>query len=330
MDVVEYLRKQFSEVGEVVRSVALYSRIDEACRSKVFSVNTLSSLLHSGLDGTERMIVQQYAASRRSVMRSTLMHQQEMLVGDELASAVRYYLLLQLMASHTSKLVGPLPKVHHWLPVCYLRAFSNASSSKNRRSITVNRVFFDAQGIERGRNLVSHIEFAHPANDEGSGYYAPYTEKFFGKVEADYASAMSMIQRGEANAWVQVVLMAFFAVQSARNPDRRIKKFQPKFYRNHREDLLRNVFAAMDELLEDARTMLVQDLKGVKFSPFFPPRAFVSASGTRSLFFPLSSTTGMLISDGALDNDQARSVAQSCIRNMEKYAGRTQQVLYGL
>lgn len=264
-------------------------------------------------------VVEVYALQRLRGMRKRLLEQYT-LSPEDLKRSTTEFLLWVLVASHSARLPSELPKLHHWLPLCYTKQFASRVMSSARAAI-IQQVWFDADGNIQKTHGVWDTHFAHEKTEKG--YYPARIEQFFGRVEAAYSSLS--LNSEDKNAWTEVVAFAFFLVQSVRNPDPKGVYFRP----DHRSSLIPNLFAAIDQY-ERPFISFARDCENLWFSPFFPPRVRKTVTGVMAAVFPMNPHTAMVVTDEEISDFEAHRIATSNAAAMVRHAVRKNKSLFGV
>lgn len=283
-----------------------------------------------------REIAWLYARKRISSQRHTLRDLSVYEIDSEtLRREAVNFILWRMVEAHVTALPEQLPKIHHWLPVCYVRRFTAGGVRPARRgSVMVSAAYFNKEGQITASSYVRDPHFAHKAQ-HSRGFYNPHTEMFFGKVETAYGEVVSSsmskppsMKKRVNNAYTLVAAYAFFIVQSMRNP----VSFDDgvAIFANNRKNsiFMDGIFDRADELLAP-NARVIHTTENLWFSPYFPPRTRVTAEGVRVHVFPMASSMALVVSDSRLSSSEARRVVDENNISMMRAAARHGHVLYG-
>jgi hypothetical protein len=307
-----YARSLLHKMAEHVDAIA-----DEPVLTRKFarlSFNDLSSrlVMPTKIGG----ITDSYAAWRLANMRTRL-RKEYSISGDELKRAAAELIIWSMVQTHSKSLSKERPLLHHWLPLCYTKAFAHEKLT-SARGVRIAGIRFDADGDIVAKTLIKDTYFAHAKT--AKGYYPPYLEKFFARIETFYGEEMNL---GKVdNAWTRVVMFAFFAVQSARHP------VKDSLKRNHISGLMQNVFATID-VFDDPHVSYANGCHNLLFAPFFPPRFRMTVNGVYAQVFPISPSQGVVITNAEIDESEAYRLAHASLESMKVRAGKQDEALFG-
>lgn len=282
-----------------------------------------TGLLYALADNKHRAgIINKIAQARLYNLRRNTRNSR-VLAPQALREAAAEMVLWSLVYTHTRPIPPQVPLLHHWLPLCYTKAF--ATRSRRGRGVMVGKSFFGANDKVVQESLVPDVHFAHGRCEKG--YYPIRMEKFFAHIEGHYGNERPQSQDMWSD-WTSIVMLTFFAVQAARNPEPG-SQAQARFHKDHNSHLIQNIFDALDSF-EAPHVAYVFNGLEFMFSPFFPPRVRILADGTRVTVYPLSPETAFVVSSRHLSPDEAEQAATRNNDAMVRHAVRTRQPLYGL
>lgn len=283
-----------------------------------------STLLQALSENKHRAaIMNSIAQARIANIRSTTRETRD-IDPQALRQKAAEVLLWSLVVTRTRSIPAQIPLQHHWLPLCYTKAFS--IRNRKNRGVMVGQSFFNEAGKVSKERLVPDVFFAHEKTD--TGYYHAHTEKFFSHIEGYYASERPDSQDSWSD-WSSIVMFAFFAVQSARNPEPTRTHATARFHKDHQSHIMQDMFDALDTFEAPHVSYVFNGLEFM-FSPFFPPRVRILADGTRVNVYPISPERAFIVSSRPLSTDEANEIAARNNVAMVKHAIRTGQPLYGL
>ena len=210
------------------------------------------------------------------------------------------------------------PKVHHWLPVTYLKGFSG---SGGKRSHSV-RASVPAVVCNRGQLIevaIKDLAFAHPVKDS-VGYYDLAVERFFSLIEGMFASHKGRT----ATTSVQVSLATFFIVQAVRNPHPTV---------GFSSGSISSVIGAvLDNLnhLNEIHVNVVSSDRPLPFTPFIPMRIHRNVHGVTIMCLPISSNFAVTVSDLTISDFDSHNMVQRQSRNIINAAMRNNGIIFGV
>lgn len=213
---------------------------------------------------------------------------------------VVYTIFASIVRGMTFKVNSVVPKVHHWLPVTYLKGFSGGSRSGSKTGHVKNRALIPSVVFSNGHGVrvtVRDIEFAHPVNADLSGYYDLGLEYFFSHMEGLFA-----ISKGEVRSVDFVNLASFFIVQTVRNPHPSVG-----FYDGKIEVILDALIKNIDYFDRIYAKAGKTDLN-MPFTPYIPTRVREDSQGVQSMCLPTGSRHAVVISNGPVSE---RSYSQT-------------------
>lgn len=210
------------------------------------------------------------------------------------------------------------PKVHHWLPVTYLKGFSISQKTTRGVRAQVPAIIF-SHG-QRMRVVVKDAEFAHPVNADSSGYYDLAVEKFFSNIEGVFA-----IGRDATDTVLgKVHLAAFFVVQSVRNPHPSVG-----FSSGDITTVLSEVIENLD-YLDEFYVDVVETEDALPFTPYIPTRIRRDGNGHSIMCLAITPYVAVILSDGMLNNFSRSRAVSEYKRYIISEAKRNGGVIFGI
>lgn len=325
----DYITSSLLKMADAIDTIMDSGIATETFSGRRFNLARLSDRL-CGSPASVKHVAKVYAQHRMSAQRKRLL---DIPAGNispaQIKSNALDYILWNLIDSHCTPLPDVLPKVHHWLPLCYTKNFAAAGKSTRRHRTMIHAAEFDQQGNVTVANDVRDTTFAHAVQKGNKGYYPPYIEMFFGRIETYYAMCNDNQMNGKRSAYDEVVLFAFFVVQSSRNPQVSNTGEPVPFDREGISRIIPSIFEAMN-FFETPYISLVSVRESLWFSPFFPPRTRVTANGVVAQSFTLTPRTAMVVTNREVSEREAGEIATANNQSLIAYAGRTGTVLYGI
>lgn len=313
-----YVRSLLQTMGSEVDVIMANTQCSNRFLPRGFSFQSLSNRISLTYDIAA--IVEVYAHQRLRVMRKALMQQYTVLTPEELKKKTTEFILWNLVSAHAMPLPTVLPKLHHWLPLCYTKRFASRLIPSSRAAI-IQQVTFNKDGSVREHQSVRDTFFAHPKAEDG--YYPARIEQFFSRVESRYSSLH--LGRADKSAWTEVTAFAFFLIQSARNPNPEGKRF----HRDHRANIISNIFSMLDAY-ERPYIQFARGCTNLWFSPFFPPRVRKTVAGITAAVFPMDPHMAMVVTDTEISDIEAHQIATRNAATMVRHAARVGKPLYGM
>lgn len=235
---------------------------------------------------------------------------------------VRQFIGAALIEASTYRYGQGAPKVHHWIPVCYLSNFTRGLEQKKSRGAYIPAVNFTEEGNEL--LIVSDKEFAH-SPDGKKGFFELSAERFFAVIESRYCNALMRLTPGqEPTRFHMVSYVSMLLVQHLRAPMEAEERFK-----------LRSIaeFAkALEELLdtvEEGYAYIETSEEAFPFAPYAPTRARKFVDGARAWHFPLTSNVTLIFSERELTEAERARMAEGSRISTVKDARRRKQPLYG-
>jgi hypothetical protein len=213
-------------------------------------------------------------------------------------------------------------KLHHWLPLCYLRDFTLGIEQPLTRGAFVPTLNYD-RGVQL-QAVSSDKTFIHPAN-KNSGFYQDAAESFFGNVESWYSEVMNLLKLGhrEPNNYELAMLVCMLVVQTLRSP-------RPDG--SFRLRTLSEFSTAADALMDsigNGYAYVVPSEKPMPFLSYAPTRRRVLASGAVAWYFPISSNRALVVSQDELTKQQLEVLVEGSRIATVKWAHKNQKPLFG-
>lgn len=227
-----------------------------------------------------------------------------------------------------------VPKVHHWLPISYTRAFAITKApvpGSRKRSCSIQGLTFTHEG-ESIEKSVSDSHFAHGVDADGNGFYNLNAEYFFCKIESKFAEsrqrAFHKDNRQKAKGkdiFPNVCLTAFFIVQSVRNPHPDSAQFSIRSFNGVVEGLI----AALEQV-PTIYTMLASTNSRMAFTPYVPTRILRMTDGNRALIFPVGPHQALIVSDQQMIGRDVRKLAEGSNAAVISHARRNGSMVFGI
>jgi hypothetical protein len=221
---------------------------------------------------------------------------------------------------------GSTPKIHHWLPLSYVKQFS--ASSRARKERAVNSVTF-SKNKRPFHEVISDKRFAHKKNTEGNGFYHLAIEYFFSIIESQIGTVRSKIAtNGKYPAnFSSVVTASFFISQIVRTPSM-----------NPAKDAPRSIDEIVNALIEEIEKFkkihcifaIPQNRKKLVFAPEIPQSFKVLPNGIRIMYFPFASNRGFVITDRVILNNAAIQIVEESNISLVKRAKKRGATIYGV
>lgn len=269
------------------------------------------------------------AARKDSTLNSNLVHYAKMITeilkvraGNENADQdidIKELVVLSVFSSMLRGMVHRItdsdPKVHHWLPVVYLKGFGSVPTKSRKIRAVVPAVILD-----NGREVhvkVNDSEFAHPViNDRG--YYDMEIENFFSHVEGVFS-----IGRATSDTLLGVASLAsFFMAQSVRNPHP-----ASGFASGGLVEVIDEIVKNLDLL--DKFFVKVANTHSLPFSPYVPVKIRRRVDGSSVMCFAVSRGVALVLSDKEISSEVFDSAVDS-YRSHLNLVGKENGIIYGI
>ena len=189
-----------------------------------------------------------------------------------------------------------LPKLHHWVPVCYMRRFRG-----NKTSNGGNKYTLKAKISVANRPMAFSVfdrQFAHPViNDQG--YNDHRVEAFYSMIEGLYSSTFT---KEHQEVFSRVAVSSFAIIQSVRSP-------HPSngFIPGDVASVFGATLAMLDRWDHIYASPYHSDVP-VAFLPYVPARVHQYADGSQSICFPVEVTTQFVLSSAPISDAQVENM----------------------
>ena len=215
------------------------------------------------------------------------------------------------------------PKTHHWLPVVYIKGFSNNDAPSKKRKV---RTRVDAVSFHNERMLNAMVEdtsFAHDREGD-NGFYDLSVEAFFGGLESNLARAKGYLnENSEYDGLTAAYIASFFIVQSVRNPHP-YAGFASGEFKTVVHHVMNN-FTNLGEIYVNFGS----SAKKLPFSPYVPDRVRVQGT-TKSFYFPVDSHHAAIISNAPISQYDISSIISQFRKNTIRFAKKNNKILFGI
>ena len=236
---------------------------------------------------------------------------------------VEELLFAHLVGSMAYRYTGPKPKIHHWLPVAYVKHFARGLNGKGRACSVYQLTWESGEGMER---QVADSHFTHGVDATGSGFYHLAMENFFSRLEEGYGTEFQNQGVKTTDMFSLISFAAFFVVQSVRNPHP-----EHQFTLRTIEGTVTALGAQLEALPPvTARAVEAPKGKPMTFTPYVPPRLRVLADGSLVMVFGLSSKGALTLSTRPLSVAAAQAAVADARRSMIAHARRSQTAVFGV
>lgn len=242
--------------------------------------------------------------------------------------SIAFVTYMMLSAVATTNPDASNPKIHHWMPYFYLKGFNTGTVAGARRSCSILSLTISKSGMTH-ESTVTDMAFAHPPVD-GVGFYNLRMEHFYAKIEGSFAN---VIQNRIADAGPDIALtdqdrvnvLAFFAVQSRRNPDI-IGDFNSK-----------SIDLTIDEIAEAFDYEATPHINAVgalpflmPFTPYIPQRIRTTSDGNRMMVFGCNSRTAFVVSHKEITHREANASVVHARASIVRTAQRNGTPIFGV
>lgn len=212
------------------------------------------------------------------------------------------------------------PKIHHWIPICYLSQFTRGLEQRDSRGALIPMMDFSK--TQNKNIIVGDKTFAHSARG-GVGFFELTAERFFGIIESRYCNALMRLEPGvEPYRFQMISYVSMLLIQHLRAP--RAGEFQFKD--------LHEFARALEELLdsiEEGHAYIEFSDEPFPFTPSTPTRERHFSDGGRAWHFPLSSNATLIFADRKLTEAERARMAEGSRISTVKTAKRNGTPLYG-
>ena len=214
------------------------------------------------------------------------------------------------------------PKVHHWIPVCYLQQFK----APNTTATSKVRCHVRASSFNGGKLMsfsISDSNFAHKVVDN-KGFNDYRVERFYAGVEMFYGSSSA---KGFQGGLSNVSVAALALVQSVRSPHP-----ATGFLSGDVKSILGATLKALDawdEVHAWRMSVSKKDVPSMGFMPYVPARIRHFTDGSEAFYFPVSPKAGFVISSKHLSMDDRNRVQDEYIARMGQEI-RSGRVAFGV
>lgn len=211
------------------------------------------------------------------------------------------------------------PKLHHWIPICYLSRFTRGLQQHRSRGALIPMIDFSSP---RRHSIVNDKEFAHRKGKDG-GFFQLTAENFFAVIEARYENAASQLQYGIQPEFSQLVaFVAMLMVQHLRAPK------NGNFQTSQLHEFARELVELMDSI-DNGHAYVEFSEEAFLFTPNTPTRQRNFTDGGRAWHFPLSSNATLIFADRELTEAERARMAEGSRISAMKTAKRNGTPLYG-
>lgn len=239
-----------------------------------------------------------------SIRQEMRRHSDDFYSSKQFHSFLVKYLFYKLLHAYAMEFHEheDLPLDHHWLSRCYIKRFSLPTDKNIEFSV------LEASGKYE---VLSEDFFVHNRTQEGAGYFPLYMERFFGLVEADYATSMvsgqfSTIQDHQGDNLTRLVMACYYVISQVRIPKREVRRTQVlREAWSHRETEeytkgIFNIVEGMRDLLNIATVSVPFDLI---LAPMVPVYTRQSGTGIKMRLFPIAKDKMAIFSE-RLDSEE--------------------------
>lgn len=233
--------------------------------------------------------------------------------GTDVKPFVIDWLFISLL--HGMAHIYPLnnhPKVHHWLPVTYLKPFGIKGNGKTRAMV-------DGVAFMKNNTVdvaVKDVQFAH---NRGKGYDLAL-ESFFFQIEDSYSN----YRENTDYSMFPIVVSAFFIAQSVRSPHPE-SGFVGRDIKRVVDALIKNI-EDMDEMYGIHANVKYR----LPISPYTPVRVRKLSDGNRVFVLPIMPSKSFVLSDKPLTADKARGATENYRINVILEAKREKGMVFGI
>lgn len=242
---------------------------------------------------------------------------------NELSSYVAELLFSKVLAGAVN--IYPrtnVPKNHHWLPVVYLKGFSDTHFSRKSKV----RAEIKAVSFNNGRMIdavVKDSSFAHQKDNE-NGFYDLSVESFFSAMETNLSRLKENLSADHSfNGMSAVYTAAFFLVQSIRNPHPSYGFASGDF-----RTVIRQVMSNFDAM-GNIYVNFGYSKKKLMLSPYVPERMRI-VSGVRMLNFPLNSHYSAVFSNEPVKSSDVDTIIAQFRESSIKWAMKKNNTVFGV
>jgi len=275
-------------------------------------------------DPSLREKVSNYAQAQAKLLTS------QTIKGDpfslDMKSDVIYYLTMTLISRLGSSKSAHSPKVHHWLPLCFIKKF-RGSKVPNSRNYTVKSLRFTDSGVFQEE--VIDTFFAHGIDEEGNGFYNLSVESFFSVIEALYLESTQKLtnpNQYKGARYVDLVrLYGFFLSQAVRNPRPELNVKSIRTINGFVNSLI-----TMIDYVETPRGHFIQTDYDLFFTPYVPQREIKMSDSNHALVFPTSSRAAFIVSDVPLISEKAQNAVKTSQNSTLLEAKKNKLSIYGV
>lgn len=209
------------------------------------------------------------------------------------------------------------PKVHHWIPKCYLKNFGIVKRNQ-RKSIAVPVMTFMREQPIFG--VFTDRSFAHSVNEGGQGFYHLAMERFFGLTESrfQFTSSTDKVTKKIYDA-------ALMFIQSVRCPD-----LSSGFKGSSVAELMDKLIEVLDSF-EKIHVTVGSTRNKTVVAPYFPSYLKKTVKYGLSAYFPITSDEAAMITEAPVTNNSDFNSFTSGARHaLIKRSLKSQTPLIGL
>lgn len=235
--------------------------------------------------------------------------------------------LLCLLNAANISYSDKVPKLHHWIPVCYLKNFTATRKANSARIVELEKIQFSPRTKVAYKSTIKDLEFCHGVDVNGNGFYHRTVEQFFGLTESFYSDYITNSEaRGDLKKdFYNGAMVAFIVALAVRNPY--AEAAQPEV--QTMSGLIKALIHLFDTLGE-SNIYIEKSLEKVPFSPNISCRIRKAANGNVSFYFPLADDTAMVISPAKMNVDQVRATIRAGRASMINQARNNAGAIYGI
>lgn len=242
--------------------------------------------------------------------------------GSDLKEFVITNMFVSLARGMAGLLTGNDPKVHHWVPVAFLRGYEINDTVKPKKVRTRIPAVVTNSHARDLNVFVDDAEFTHNVDSQNNGYYDMAIEFFFSKIES--AFSMSKHKRAcEYSKYDLVTLATFFVAQSVRNPHP-----SAGFTDGSINSIVYEIISNLNHF--DEMHLSVTKMYAAPFTPYMPTRVRRLVGGRSIICFPFDANSMLSMSNGIVSAQEVRVASEAHTRYIISSARKTNGIIYGL